>query len=306
MRIINGNDDFYIKEGSAVTIGKFDGVHKGHQTLIKDVVSRAGVSGIKSCVVTFDMQTDDKKLTTFNEKKKLIEDLGVDILVLFSLDEAFMKMNPYAFIDSVLIDKLNMQSVSIGSDFRFGHKREGKPYTFVKAAMIYGYGINVLEKEELNERPVSSTDIRKELSEGNIAYVNDMLGRKYSISGITSEGHKIGRSIGFPTMNLYPDEDKLLPPYGVYKTDVLIGGRSYNAVTNVGVRPTVNKDGDTVSVESHLLGFKSYGEDDYNKNITVFFTGRIRDEIKFDTEEELAAQIKKDIESYRDSSLRSE
>jgi len=301
MRIINGNDDYYIKEGTVVTIGKFDGVHKGHQKLIEDVVSRAKVSGLRSCVITFendpsDDETTGKRLTTFEEKKRLIEDIGVDILVVFKLSEEFMRMNPYAFIDSVLVDKLNMQAVSIGSDFRFGHKREGKANTFVKAAMIYGYGINVLEKEESGGKPVSSTEIRAKLSEGDIGSVNEMLGRHFNVTGITAEGKKIGRDLGFPTMNLYPDKEKMLPPNGVYATEVLIGGKVYKAVTNVGVRPTVSSEGEAVSVESHLLGFKSFGGNDYDKIITVSFLKRIRDEKKFDSKEELADQIKKDIE----------
>lgn len=297
MKIINGNDDFYIKEGTAVTIGKFDGVHRGHQKLINDVVSRAHVSGIKSCVVTFDNKNAEyKKLTTFDEKKQLIEKLGTDILVVFTLDEAFMRMNPYAFIDSILIDKLNMQSVSIGPDFRFGHKRDGKPNTFFKAAMIYGYGINVLDKEVSDGAPISSTEIRRLLEEGDIEKVNSLLGRRYTVSGLTAEGKKIGRSIGFPTMNIYPDEDKLLPPNGVYSTEVLIGGTEYPSVTNVGIRPTVNNTDEALSVESHLLDFKSYGKNDYDKMIIVSFINKIRDEIKFASTEELAEQIKKDKE----------
>ena len=311
MEIRNGQDDFYINGGCAVTIGKFDGVHRGHQKLIKDVVSRAKVSGIQSCVITFDdadfdkttkeasepVEKPEKKpaLTIFEEKKRLIEDLGVDVLVVFKLDETFMLMNPYAFIDSVLIDKLNMQSVSVGPDFRFGHKREGKAMTFVKAAMIYGYGVYVIDKEESGERPISSTRIRDQLAEGNIEAVNEMLGRAYSVTGITRSGDRIGRSIGFPTMNLYPDHSKLLPPNGVYSTDVLLGGRSYRAVTNVGVRPTVSERNDLISVESHLLDFKAMDKEDYDKEISVYFKKKIRNEQRFGSKEELAEQIKKDI-----------
>ena len=346
MDIINGLDDFCIKEGCAVTIGKFDGVHKGHQKLIKDVVSRAKINGIRSCVITIENpfifkndhkddsvitegtdstkeEYDDsskqksentkidnetyqkkvesnltatKKLTVFDEKKLLIEQLGADLLVVFNLDEEFMKLNPYAFIDSVLMDKLNMQSVSIGPDFRFGHKRDGKAVTFVKASMIYGYGVNVIEKEEQNEKPVSSTIIRTKLAEGEIKAANELLGRKYSVSGLTKEGDKIGRKIGFPTMNIYPDEEKLLPPFGVYATEVTIGGKNYKAVTNVGVRPTVSRGVSRVSVENHLLDFKNYGKNDYDKMIVVSFIKKIRDEKKFDSEDKLAEQIAEDIE----------
>lgn len=311
MDIRNGLDDFCIKGGCAVTIGKFDGVHRGHQRLIKDVVSRANVSGIKSCVITFDdacfdestkevTETGDKReikpaLTVFEEKKRLIEKLGVDLLVVFQLDDTFMLMNPYAFIDSVLMDKLNMQSVSVGPDFRFGHKREGKAMTFVKAAMIYGYGVYVIDKEEYGEKPISSSRIRDLLSEGDLEEVNEMLGREYSVTGITRSGDKIGRSIGFPTMNLYPDPNKLLPPNGVYSTEVLLGGRIYKSVTNVGVRPTVSDGKEIISVESHLLDFKAMGKDDYDKEINVSFKKKIRDEQRFNSKEELAEQIKKDI-----------
>ena len=314
MEIRNGQDDFYVNGGCAVTIGKFDGVHRGHQKLIKDVVSRAKVSGIKSCVITFDDTDFDKKakeisetsepeekrevkpaLTVFEEKKRLIEKLGIDLLVVFKLDDSLMLMNPYAFIDSVLMDKLNMQSVSIGPDFRFGHKREGKAMTFVKAAMIYGYGVYVIDKEESGDKPISSSRIRDLLSEGDIETVNEMLGREYSVTGITRSGDKIGRSIGFPTMNLYPCPNKLLPPNGVYSTDVLIGGRLYRAVTNVGVRPTVSEGKDIISVESHLLDFKAMGKEDYDKEISVSFKKKIRNEQRFGSKEELAEQIRKDI-----------
>ena len=296
MQILNGQDEFYIKEGCAVTIGKFDGVHKGHVKLIKDCVSRAKVSGIKSCVITFLSQDEEEKhLTTFDEKKKLIEELGADMLLTFTLDETFMKLNPYAFIDSVLVDKLNMQSVSVGPDFRFGHKRDGKVMTFVKAAMIYGYGVNVIDKEEYKEKPISSTRIREKIAEGDLEAAAEMLGRAYFVSGVTKKGAQIGRTIGFPTMNIYPDKDKLLPPFGVYSGDVLIGGKTYSSVTNVGVRPTVNDDKENVSVESHLLDFKSYGENAYDKDIVVSFNKKMRDEMKFASREELARQIEKDI-----------
>ena len=345
MNIINGHDDFFIKEGCAVTIGKFDGVHIGHQKLIHDVVNRAKVSGIRSCVITFDnplyfkndpvtkevtdsskeetydsvkqksgyikkeIEIDQKtseeksnvtkRLTVFEEKKHLIEQMGVDLLVVFNLDEDFIKLNPYAFIDSVLMDKLNMQSVSIGPDFRFGHKRDGKAMTFVKASMIYGYGVNVIEKEKQNEKEVSSTLIRTKLADGDISAANELLGRKYSVSGLTKQGDKIGRKIGFPTMNIYPDEEKLLPPFGVYASEVTIGGNTYKAVTNVGVRPTVSKDESRVSVESHLLDFKNYGKNDYDKMIVVSFIKKIRDEEKFDSEDKLAEQIAEDIETRK-------
>ena len=316
MDIKNGHDDFYIKEGCAVTIGKFDGVHTGHRKLITDVVDRAKVSGIRSCVITIEgfpgKKKDEpdssgiesqpvKKLTTLEEKKKIIEDLGVDLLVVFSFDEELLKMNPYAFIDSILMDKLNMQSVTICPDFRFGHKRYGKAMTFVKAAMIYGYGVNVLDEEEYNDRPVSSTRIRTALSEGDLDTANKLLGRNYSVSGVTKSGDKIGRKLGFPTMNIYPEEDKLLPPFGVYSTEVSIGGRTYRSVTNVGVRPTVSNNENNVSVESHLLDFKSYGESDYDKPIIVYFKYKIRDEKRFSSENELSDQIKKDIEYLKNN-----
>lgn len=308
MIILKGEDDFFIKEGTAVTIGKFDGIHLGHKRLIEDVVSYANDNGLKSCVVTFappekqgSIDTPDdgmgKLLLTRDEKLHMIKELGADIIVELTFDEELKKLNPYAFIDSVLMDRLNMKSVSVGPDFRFGKDREGRVTNFHKAAMIYGYNVSVIEKEMYDKEKISSTRIRKRLSEGDIEQVNAMLGRDYGITGVVSEGKKNGRKIGVPTMNIYPAPEKLLPPFGTYACRTLKAGKEYKSVVNIGVRPTLTGKENTgeVSVEAHLFDYSAPASGDYGKEITVYPVKKIRDEKKFASLEELSEQIAEDI-----------
>ena len=307
MIILKGEDEFFVKEGTAVTIGKFDGIHRGHKRLIEDVLGYAKKNGHKSCVVTFTFPEEEggntvegetgRLLLTRDEKLRMIKELGVDIVAEFSFDDKLKGMNPYAFIESILVGKLNMKSVSVGPDFRFGRDREGKVINLHKAAMIYGYNVSVIEKEEYDREKISSTRIRECLAQGEFEKVSDMLGRDYGIAGTVSKGRQLGHKIGVPTMNIYPSPEKLLPPYGTYACKALKAGKVYKAVTNIGVRPTLTgKDNSgEVSIETHILGYSEPATGDYGKEITVFPVKKIRDEKKFASLEELSARIEEDI-----------
>lgn len=301
MRVVKADelDNFNTHKGTSVTIGKFDGVHRGHRKLIGEAVRYACYSGLLSCVITFknpENNTGDgmRLLTTFEEKCHIIEKLGVDVMVVLEFTDVLKNMSPGEFIDFFLSDMLNASSVTVGEDFCFGKKREGNVKDLSDAQMKYGYNLTVMKKEEADGDQISSTRIRNLIKDGHIKEANDLLGYDYLIAGITESGKKKGREIGVPTINLYPTPEKLIPPFGVYASKAVLKGKEYNAVTNVGICPTVI-DNKKVSIETHLLDFTSEKET-YGEKFFVSLRDHIRDEIKFDSVNRLYDQIKKDMQ----------
>ncbi len=277
---------------SVVTVGDFDGVHLGHRTLLREVISYAESLGIPSIAVTFDRntksflrQTPSFYLTDFEEKKSLIHSEGIQTVCSVPFDAEFSKLSPGAFL-SFLRERYGCTDLFGGADFRFGSGGEG---TLVDGACVEGIRQHVVSlKTDLVK--ISSSSIRSALTDGLIERANSWLGYPYSVSGKVLEGKHLGRTIGFPTVNLSPPAEKVLPRNGVYITETLIDGIVYRSVTNVGVRPTV-KDGDSRNIETHLLHASG---DFYNKNITVRFLSRLRDEIQFSNLGELMQQLRAD------------
>ena len=297
MKYIRNSLDFNVEEKSVVTLGKFDGLHRGHELLIREILRLSKVQEYASVVFTFDIppkaKINDlsyKVLTTNEEKQHIFENTGVDYLIECPFTKEVMCMEPKEFI-SWISSRLNMKYVVVGDDFRFGHNRQGDYQTLMAYEEEFGYQTIVVSKIQDNGRDISSTYIREEISSGNIHKANNLLGYEYLIKSQVIHGNRIGRTIGIPTINMQFPEDKLLPPNGVYVTRVTIDDKSYMGVTNIGSKPTVSESGQ-IGVETHILDFN---EDVYNKFIAVSFLDFIRSEKKFHSLEELQSQMQQDI-----------
>lgn len=304
MKLLRGEAVSGMNDRTCVTIGKFDGIHRGHRHLIENTISAAVSGDLKSCLFTFDSMPDSitgpdyKVLTSREEKEIIFEKLGLDIVVEYPFSDSFRALMPEEFVKSILVDKINMKALVVGSDFRFGRDNIGTVRTLEEMSDKYGFKLFIVQKEEYEDVEISSSRIKAALQSGDLIEANRMLGYEYIISGVTKSGNKLGRTIGVPTMNIYPDQDKLLPAYGVYAGTAIFRGRDYSCVVNIGVRPTVDDVG-RVSVETNLLDYIPEETETYDEELTVRFLYRIRPEIKFGSMEELFIQIEKDVEEAK-------
>ncbi len=281
---------------SCVTLGKFDGIHLGHRKLLSELANRQK-AGEKLVVFTFDFHPgmllagkEQKVLYTLAEKQVILERAGVDVLVAYPFSGETAAIPAEDFIERILLGQLGMRWIAVGTDNRFGHNRRGDASMLKEYAETFGYGVSVVDKVQLDGAVVSSTRIREDLSAGKIETANRLLGEPYHIRGVVQHGRRIGHTIDFPTLNLIPPAEKLLPPNGVYATKTQIGNRTYDGMTNIGVRPTV---GEQVQpwVETHLFDFdrECYGEE-----ICTSFYHFIRAEQRFESVEQLKAQLQRD------------
>lgn len=278
----------------AVMLGKFDGLHLGHRALLSAMEKEC--KDLTKVILSIEPVTNEPKdIFSFDEKLEVCSELGFQAFVRLPFTDEVRSMNPRDFVKDVLIGMLNAKYIFVGEGFRFGSGRSGDTDLLKKEAAIYGSLVTVVPPVLFEGVPVSSTEIRRRISEGMTEHVEELLAQPYFISGNTREGRKLGRVMHFPTLNLVPDERKLLPPFGVYRTFTEYEGAFYPSVTNVGVNPSVKEDG-RVSVETHLL--RTPEKDvPYGAFIRVFFAERIRPERKFASIEELSEQIGKDKEA---------
>ena len=286
---------------SSVTLGKFDGLHRGHQKLINLIRREQGEKN-RRVVFTFDvsprsyiLHTPPKYLLTYEERRELAESLGVDILAECPFTEELMHMEPEDFVKEYLIERLHVCYLAVGPDFRFGYQRRGTPELLQELGRTYGFRTEIVEKEKYKGRDISSTFVREELEKGHMEEVNQLLGYTYFTKGEIVHGRQLGRTIGIPTANLIPPVIKKLPPNGVYITESLIQGRIYQGITNVGYKPTVKEN--FLGVETYLF---SCNADLYGQEAEVKFYRYLRPEIKFSSLEELKCQMLKDIEERKD------
>lgn len=282
---------------SSVTLGKFDGLHRGHQKLINLIRREQGEKN-RSVIFTFDvsprsyiLHSPPKYLLTYEERRELAENLGVDILAECPFTEALMHMEPEDFVKEYLAERLHARYLAVGPDFRFGYQRRGTPELLKELGRTYGFRTEIVEKEKYKGRDISSTFVREELEKGHIKEVNQLLGYTYFTKGEIVHGRQLGRTIGIPTANLIPPVIKKLPPNGVYITESLIQGKTYQGITNVGYKPTVKEN--FLGVETYLF---SCNADLYGQEAEVRFYRYLRPEIKFSSLEELKCQMLKDIE----------
>ena len=301
LEIITGTTDFYLEKETAVAIGKFDGVHVGHRRLLEEIIERKK-SGLKACVFTFEPApvvlfgfSDGRELTVKEEKRTLFERMGVDILVEFPLNARTSAISPDLFVTDVLAKRLNARFVAAGKDLSFGAGGAGDTTLLLSYSQELGYRVKTIDKICYQGREVSSTYIRSLVEDGNMEMAGQLLGMPYVIMGTVTHGNRIGRTLGFPTVNLLPEEKKLLPPNGVYYSQVRYGEKKYRAISNVGFKPTVARER-ILGVESYLYDFD---EEIYKKNIEVYLQHFCRREKQFDSLEALKRQLQEDIAAGR-------
>lgn len=300
MIFVDSLDNFpTIETGSVVTMGDFDGLHTGHRVLIRETVAHAREHKLLSVLVTYEPSpkkilkkiATDSRLTTYREKKDLLRESGLDIVVFYPMTAATIRISARTFLRDFLLGRLKMRQLIMGHDHHFGHNRRGNARYLEAAAPRYGFGICVIEEQLTQEKRTSSSRIRAALAEGDVHSVADILGRPYSITGRVIRGEQNGRKLGFPTANVQFDAEKLLPVNGVYYgTALLSTGRRLPAVANLGRKPTIGEF--ALGLEVHIPDFSG---DLYGSEICFEFSGRIRGEQKFADLAALKAQIAEDI-----------
>lgn len=300
MQYFKGTTDFSFTN-TVVSLGKFDGMHRGHRKLIEKL-NKEKQSDQISVVFTFDVPpkkvisgSATKCILTKDEKKQVHETLGLDVLIEYPFNYETASMFPEEFVKDILVNKLGVSLVVVGKDFRFGRNRSGDIKTLESLGEKYGFKVFALEKERYGFRDISSTYIKKEIETGHIEEANKMLGYKFMVVGEVVYGNRLGNTIGFPTINIIPSEEKIIPLDGVYQTEVEVENVIYKGITNVGYKPTVNIE-KTRNIETHIFDFSG---DIYGKTVTVRFERFIRKEKKFSSVEELKKQIKKDINNIK-------
>ena len=291
MRYLTKTLDFDSRGDSVVTLGKFDGLHRGHMLLIRRVLAIGRTERLETVVFTFDVPPQSKvqhvkphQLLTNEERRARLEQLGMDCLVECPFVDEVMHMTQEAFIKEILVDKLHAKKVVVGKDFGFGYKRSGTAEMLKEMGPSLGFETEIIEKAEENGREISSTWAREELEQGNMEAVSGLLGYDYAVHGEIVHGHALGRTIGVPTINqLYPQGFQL-PRYGIYITRTRIGDRWYPSATGLGTRPTVNSDESKVTCETFIPGFTG---DLYGTDPVVEFHAYLSPSKKFDTLDEL-------------------
>lgn len=288
-------------QGSVLTIGNFDGVHLGHKKILDRVVLLARKNSVPAVVYTFkphpvsvlNPQRAPKLITSFDHKMKILEGLGIDMVVIAEFDRKYAKKSAEEFLKDEITKKIGPSKILIGQNFCFGRDREGTVDTLLRMGKKLGFEVEAISPVVLDGIPVSSTNIRRYIERGDMETAAKLLGRRFSISGKVISGHHRGKELGFPTANMHPPQG-IYPPHGVYAVLAELEGREYPAVTNIGTNPTF-EDGAT-TLETYILDFQG---DLYNKELTLRFIRRLRDEKKFSSSADLVDQIEKDVRETR-------
>ncbi|MBG15800.1 MAG: riboflavin biosynthesis protein RibF [Crocinitomicaceae bacterium] len=298
MKVHYSIDTYKNIKNPVITVGTFDGVHIGHQTIIKRINKIAENCQGESVLLTFDphprkvILNDNsslKLINTIDEKINLLEKYGLDHLVIHPFTKEFSRISPTEYVRDLLVNQLNAHHLVIGYDHQFGRNREGNLDLLNELSPLYGFKIDEISAQEINAIKISSTKIRNAIYDGDIQKTNNYLGHRFTLSGTVREGEKIGRTIGFPTANIdISDFDKIKPSEGVYAVKVNANNSTYNGMMNIGTRPTLNKKENITSYEVHIFNFN---QNIYNQKITVEFIDRIREEKKFDDINALKLQL---------------
>jgi riboflavin kinase/FMN adenylyltransferase len=285
-----------------LTIGVFDGVHRGHQVILRQLVDGAHAAGVPAVVLTFSPhpavvlgRTDLKCLTTPDERAEQLGALGVDFVITHSFDKNVASLTALEFMNR-LKQRLNLSRLLIGYDFALGKGREGTASRLSEIGQELGYEVRVVEAVSDETGVISSSAIRKLIAVGKVAEAVDMLGHYYVLSGPVIHGDSRGHKLGFPTANIAVPNEKALPANGIYACWAVMDGRRYRAAISIGVRPTFENTTSEVRVEAYLL---DYDQDLYGKFLTLEFVARLRDELKFASVDALIAQINDDVEKTR-------
>lgn len=301
MNIYNSIEDCLHLENAVVTLGMYDGVHIGHQTIIRQLNDTANKVGGESVLLTFSphprkvIQPDFQMelLSTLDEKENILEEYGLDNFIVHPFTKEFSQISSIDFVVEYLIKKLNLHTLIIGHDHHFGKNREGNFEQLKVLSKEYGFNLIQLQAVEEGDIAISSTKIRNALKEGNIEFANKALNYNYPITGKVVHGDKIGRTLGFPTANLEVDSNKLIPKDGVYAVDVFVDNKKYLGLLSIGYRETVTNSREH-RVEVNILDFN---KDIYGETIRLEFRGRLRDEKKFNSLDDLISAMNQDKEN---------
>jgi riboflavin kinase/FMN adenylyltransferase len=289
---------------STVAIGAFDGIHAGHQAIIRSAVSDAQKHNRTTVVFTFDRHPAEilrperapEYLTTPAQRTQLIKDLGADVLVIARFDLALAHLSPTLFVRTILKDLLGAESIVVGSDFRFGQDRAGDVQFLQGVSAELGFAVTALDPVVIGDRPASSTRIRELLQEGDISAAEQALAHPYLLAGQVVKGRQLGRELGFPTANLQRSWRQVVPKDGIYAVRVLLAdGREIDGACSIGTRPTIEADGER-TIETYLLDFD---EDIYGAEMEIRFVKYLRPEVKFDSLDALKSQMAADVEQAR-------
>ena len=303
MREITDITTFTTQQPTVLTIGTFDGVHLGHQKIVEIVVTTARQEGLLATVFTFFphprmvVQHDKglKLIHTLEEKKQLLQQLGVDLLVVQPFNEAFAQLSAEEFVSTILVQRLNVKKVIIGYDHRFGRNRTANIDDMRLFGKKYGFAVEEISVQEVDEVSVSSTKIREALNKGDVTTAEHYLGTPYSLTGRVVHGLKLGRTLGYPTANIQVTEDyKLIPKDGVYAVYSHIGGRKVYGMMSIGKNPTI--EGKGASIEVYFFDFNG---DLYDQKLTIEFVQYLREEQKFATIDLLKKQLQDDETAAR-------
>ncbi|TYQ13046.1 UNVERIFIED_CONTAM: riboflavin kinase/FMN adenylyltransferase [Acetivibrio alkalicellulosi] len=305
MKIISGSNlQCKSMKQTGVGLGNFDGLHIGHMTLINMLINECTLNSLESLIYTFTKHPENiirKKLftpliTTVNQKVELLSQTSLDYICFEEFDENYSRIKPEVFVKEILVERLKMKVAVAGYNYRFGYKGEGNVEMLKELGKRLDFRVVVVPQVKIEDEIVSSTIIRKYIKKGNMDNVLALLGRYYCIEGKVKEGKKIGRKLGFPTANIYPEGHIIIPGDGVYITKTTVADQSYVSVTNVGNNPTFPGE-NKKSIETYILDFEN---DFYGVDIKVFFIKKIRGEKTFKNSEQLVAQIQKDVITVRE------
>ncbi len=300
MLIIQNTEDFRIENPSIVTIGTFDGVHLGHQKILKRLKELKNKTGLKTVLLTFEPhprkvlfpnQKDLKLITSIDEKLQLLAQYGIDVAVVYPFSHYFSTMDSDFYIQNILLKQLNLKHLVIGYDHKFGKDRSGDINTLKQISENGSFFIEEISAKDIDNIAVSSSKIRKCIQEGHIEIANKNLGHQFFINAKVIKGKKIGRSIGYATANLKIEADeKIIPKIGVYFVKASINSKLHFGMMNIGKNPTIDTDKE-IKIEVHLFEFN---EDIYDQTIQIIFISRLRDELKFENLNDLKSQLSKD------------
>lgn len=301
MVIIENTTEFALEHKSAVAVGKFDGIHLGHRKLLGKILEQKE-KGLAAVVFTFDTSAGaffggaEKELSTREEKRAAFAQMGIDVLIEFPLNKETAATEPEEFVRRYLARQMQTAYLCAGPDITFGRRGAGNKELLARYEKVCGYRLELIEKVQVDGGEVSSTRVRSAVRAGEMEAAARMLGMPYSMSGRVEHGRRLGRTLGMPTANLLPEADKLLPPAGVYYSSVLLNGRIYRGISNVGCKPTVSRE-NIMGVETYLYDFD---DSIYGSQITVQLHAFRRPEEKFDNVEALRAQLMLDIAAGRE------
>ena len=298
LKVIQSLNNLF-SENTVATIGTFDGVHVGHQKIIERLVKTAKEEGLKSTVLTFfphprmvlQKDANIKLINTIDERCKLLEEQGLDYLVIKPFTKSFSRLSAEEFVETILVEQLHVNKIIIGYDHHFGRNRTANIKDLIRFGETYKFEVEEISAQDINDVSVSSTKIRKALIGGDIKTANQFLGYDFMLNGLVIKGKGLGKTIGFPTANLNIEEDyKLIPKQGVYVVKSEYKNQTIYGMMNIGTNPTIGKD-IAESIEVHFFDFN---QNIYNEMITINLLDRIRDEQKFDSISDLEKQIQED------------